>query len=396
MSIQFNKKQLTWNWGELKTQILKTDTETSAEYRRGHLIAVFILLLIIPATALLVNNIYYFFTGNTKLYTDYLISDALSIAVVVAIWQINRKGYVRTAGVVIIIFCVLGASFFYAADNSNTALIIYALPIVLSSFVLYPSSSFLVYLLAFITYNIAINQTGDTSQYDVTGLAALLVIAIITWVTAASLERFIAANTKLNDTLQNSNRELQQAYETTLEGWSRALDLRDKETEGHTQRVTKLTLQIARAMELSEEELLHIRRGALLHDIGKLGVPNEILHKPGPLTDDEMQIMRQHPQFAYDLLQPIEYLRSAMNIPYYHHEKWDGTGYPRSLKGNDIPLEARIFAVIDVYDALSHDRPYRQGWSKEKVLEYIKSESGKHFDPAVVEILIKEVTKNEN
>ncbi len=148
-------------------------------------------------------------------------------------------------------------------------------------------------------------------------------------------------------------------------------------------------------MNFTEEQLCHIRRGALLHDIGKLGIPDEILHKPGSLTEQELTIMRTHTQIAYNLLSPIDYLKPALNIPYYHHEKWDGTGYPHKLKGEDIPLEARIFAIIDVYDALSHDRPYRKAWPKQKVIEYILSESGKHFDPNVVEIFIKEI-QNED
>ena len=138
-------------------------------------------------------------------------------------------------------------------------------------------------------------------------------------------------------------------------------------------------------MGISAEEMVHLRRGGLLHDMGKMGVPDRILLKPGPLTDDEWAIMRQHPQFAYDMLSPIAYVRPALDIPYCHHEKWDGTGYPRGLKGEEIPLVARIFAVADVFDALTSDRPYRKGWPDEKVREHIKAASGTHFDPKVVE-----------
>ena len=185
--------------------------------------------------------------------------------------------------------------------------------------------------------------------------------------------------------LQRSNLELALAYDETIEGWSRALDMRDKETEGHTQRVTELTTQLARAAGFTGSELQHIRRGALLHDIGKLGVPDEILLKPGPLTNEEWAIMRKHPQFAYDLIFPILYLKPALDIPYCHHEKWDGRGYPRGLQGEYIPLAARLFAVVDVWDALRHDRPYRKSWPAEKVLEHIRSLSGNHFDPQCVE-----------
>jgi len=188
--------------------------------------------------------------------------------------------------------------------------------------------------------------------------------------------------------LQQTNKNLQIAYETTLEGWSAALDLRDKETEGHTLRVTELTLKLAQSMGVRENELLHIRRGALLHDIGKMGVPDRILQKPGELTYEERQIIEQHPINAYNLLSPIPYLQPALDIPYCHHEKWDGTGYPRKLKGNKIPFAARLFAIVDVYDALRSNRPYRDGWEKQKTLDYIKRESGSHFDPKVVAAFI--------
>jgi PAS domain S-box-containing protein/putative nucleotidyltransferase with HDIG domain len=193
--------------------------------------------------------------------------------------------------------------------------------------------------------------------------------------------------------LEHANLALLQAYDATIEGWSRALDLRDKETEGHTQRVTELTLKLARAMGLTNSDLVHIRRGALLHDIGKMGVPDGILLKEGPLTEEEWKIMRQHPRFAYEMLSPIDYLRPALDIPYCHHEKWDGSGYPRGLKGEEIPLAARLFAVVDVYDALTSDRPYRPAWPKEKTLEYIRQQSGSHFDPQVVETFMELIAK---
>lgn len=195
-------------------------------------------------------------------------------------------------------------------------------------------------------------------------------------------------NAELFQGMQRSNMDLVMAYDATLEGWSRALDLRDKETEGHTLRVTDLTLHLAQAMNVLETDWEHIRRGALLHDIGKMGIPDKILLKPGTLTPEEWEIMRKHPVYAYELLSPIAYLHPALNIPYCHHEKWDGTGYPRGLKGEQIPIEARIFAVADVWDALTSDRPYRAAWSKEQAIEYIQSHSGHHFDPQVARIFL--------
>jgi putative nucleotidyltransferase with HDIG domain len=185
--------------------------------------------------------------------------------------------------------------------------------------------------------------------------------------------------------LQRSNIDLRVAYDATIEGWSKALDLRDNETENHTLRVVEMSLKLAEKMGIKNDDLIHIKRGALLHDIGKMGVPDHILHKPGPLTDEEWVIMKQHPQFAYEMLSPISYLHRALDIPGCHHEKWDGTGYPRGLKGEQIPLAARLFAVVDVWDALRSDRPYRKAWPDEKVMAYIKEESGKHFDPNVVD-----------
>ncbi len=196
-------------------------------------------------------------------------------------------------------------------------------------------------------------------------------------------------NAELFDDLQRSNAELTLAYDTTIEGWSRALDLRDKETEGHTLRVTEMAVQMARAFGLTNSELVHIRRGALLHDIGKMGIPDSILLKPGPLTDEEWVIMRRHPVYAYELLSPIGYLRPALDIPYCHHEKWDGSGYPRGLKGEQIPLCARLFAVADVWDALKSDRPYRQGWPEAQIREHIQKGIGTHFDPQAVQVFLE-------
>lgn len=195
-------------------------------------------------------------------------------------------------------------------------------------------------------------------------------------------------NAQLFEDLQRKNRELEQAYQATLEGWVSALDMRDKETEGHTQRVTVLTQRLARFMGVGDEQLIHITRGALLHDIGKMAIPDSILLKPGALTEEERELVKQHPRFAYDMLRRIEFLLPAIDIPYCHHEKWDGTGYPRGLKGEEIPFAARIFPVVDVWDALTSDRPYRKGLPIEEVKERIRAEAGKHFDPRVVDAFL--------
>ncbi len=192
-------------------------------------------------------------------------------------------------------------------------------------------------------------------------------------------------NATLFRDLQRSHAGLVAAYDATIEGWARALDLRDKETEGHTRRVTEMTVDLARFMEVDESEILAIRRGALLHDIGKLGIPDAILLKPGVLDAEEWRVMRRHPEYAFEWLAPIATLRPALDIPYCHHERWDGTGYPRRLEGEQIPLAARIFAVVDIWDALRSDRPYREAWPEWRVLEHIRSLAGTHLDPAAVE-----------
>lgn len=206
---------------------------------------------------------------------------------------------------------------------------------------------------------------------------------------ALSMQAAIAIdNASLFEDLQRSHTELTLAYDSTLEGWSRALEYRDIETHGHALRVTEATVRLAHQLGTPREEMVHLRRGALLHDIGKMGIPDHILLKPGPLTAEEWEVMRMHPVYAYEMLNAITYLRPALDIPYCHHEKWDGTGYPRGLRGEDIPLSARIFAVIDVADALSSDRPYRKAWDRAKVVEHLASLGGTHFDPEVLKTFL--------
>src|SRR5574340_246007 len=199
------------------------------------------------------------------------------------------------------------------------------------------------------------------------------------------------ANARLYDQVQRTGDELRVAYDATLKGWSLALEMRDEETNGQTERVTDMTVHLAAEMGVTEPELTNMRRGALLHDIGKMCVPDAILHKPGPLTEHEWAVMRQHPEQARRLLLEIGYLAPALDIPYCHHERWDGKGYPRGLREEEIPLSARIFAVVDVFDALISDRPYRKAWSRDDAIAYIEEESGRHFDPAVAEAFLREL-----
>jgi HD-GYP domain-containing protein (c-di-GMP phosphodiesterase class II) len=213
--------------------------------------------------------------------------------------------------------------------------------------------------------------------------------------TLAGQAAIAVENAVLFKELQRTNSELTLAYNTTIEGWSHALDLRDRDTEGHTQRVTELAIKLASRMVFNEAELIDIQRGAILHDIGKMAIPDNILLKPSPLTAEEWNIVRQHPRYAYELLSPISFLGSALDIPFYHHEKWDGTGYPQGLREEQIPLSARLFAVVDVYDALTSDRPYRPAWSKIKAIEYIRDQGGKHFDSSITDEFLR-MLESEN
>jgi len=235
---------------------------------------------------------------------------------------------------------------------------------------------------------IYVDNRARTGIFHETDLELVLAFANQAAVAIENAELFDSLQ-KSNHNLLKSNRDLEKAYEDTLEGWVQALDLRDKETKGHTKRVTILTERLARSMGVKGDALVNIRRGALLHDIGKIGIPDSILLKEGGLTEEERALIREHPNMAKRMLKDIEFLWPAIDIPYCHHEKWDGSGYPRGLKGMDIPFAARVFAVIDVWDALISDRPYRKGLPYEEVRQRIKVDAGKHFDPNVVRAFLE-------
>lgn len=362
--------------------------------RRGQLLAMYILLVSGLLTYTLLENVIYLIVQPTFEYTVYLLEELVIAGFLYGFWRLNRKGLVELIAYAVIAFSIIGTAFISQPPYLEYIMVVFALPIGIASFIIRPSSSFHATLLAAVATLTASLVWDYALEYNLTAVMSLFGLAFMTWVIAGQLEDTLRKNTTLYKDLQNSNIELKNAYETTLEGWSRALELRDRETEGHTERVTELTIRVARTMALTPEELVNIRRGALLHDIGKLGVPDHILHKPGPLDESEWKIMRQHTLFAYNMIHPIEYLRPALDIPCYHHEKWDGSGYPYGLKGKQIPLAARIFALADVYDALSSDRSYRAAWPKERVIEHIRSGSGSHFDPDVVEVFLREIQMN--
>jgi len=368
-------------------RITQTDATDPLEERRGRLMSMYLLVLGVILLHVTISNIVNFrFDVNT--YRTYIIQDVISGIVVYILWVFNRKGYTLWVAHIFINFAILTPVFVFTTKDLENVMLILALPIIASSFVITPIASFFYALLAALGYTLSVLYYGMFSSYNFTAVVTLFAIAFSTFITSWQFNNALKKNKILLNDLETS-------YETTLDSWSHALDLRDKETEGHTQRVAKLTLHVAKKMGLSKEELIHIRRGALLHDIGKLGVPDNILLKAGPLTEEETRFMRQHPQFAYELIHRTEYLKPALDIPYTHHEKWDGSGYPRGLKGEQIPLSARIFAIADVYDALTSDRPYRTAWSHEKAIQYIREQSGSHFDPQIVPIFLQEFEDHE-
>ena len=233
----------------------------------------------------------------------------------------------------------------------------------------------------------------DGAAWASIGLSVITLNAALFLAAKASLnefERHAAHSQRL--AIEHHERHVSETMGCVASALGGAIEMRDKEVAGHTERVTALTLHLARQMGWSDQELQHVWHGCLLHDIGKLGIPEVILLKPAPLTDEEQKAMQRHPQLAYDMLRHVTYLEPALNIPFCHHERWDGLGYPRGLKGEEIPPPARLFSVVDVYDALTSERPYRTAWSGAYALQYIRSKAGKHFDPRVVDLFLESKT----
>jgi len=379
-------------WGRVAA-LIEIRTNDSGIRRKGQLLALFIGLSALILVYLFLNDLVLQILRPNRENLFYLIEDLLLFVPLFIFWKMNQYGWVYFTAYIAIFFTILAGVSLSHPIYIEYTMVAFALPVGMSSFIIKPHSSIMFAAVTTIAYTVASLAVNYIWEYNLTAVVALFALAFMTWVTSQQWEYTLQQNTKLVEDIKKTNRIIEEAYDSTLEGWSHALEVRDRETEGHTKRVTEMTVRLARRMGFDEPLVKQIQRGALLHDIGKLGIPDDILQKPGSLTEKELRVMRLHPQIAVDLLTPIEYLKPALDIPRYHHEKWDGTGYPHGLKGEEIPIEARIFAIIDVYDALTHDRVYRQGMPKREAVEYIKSESGRHFDPAVVEIFLQEVSR---
>jgi len=330
-------------------------------------------------------------------------SSAISIFVlliiVILLFLLFKKGYEKTAGIglIVIVSVVVTYNFIIAGGINDNGMVIFPVLITISGLIMgkriIPFMTGLA--LSEISYIYWLTISGRIFPFDgavtvyphnfFTVIVLLVVTGFIIWITVTTIE-------KNYQKLIKSENNLRVSYEQTIEGWGNALELYDEETEGHSIRVTELTLKLARKLDIAEPDIEQIRRGARLHDIGKMGVSDLVLNKPGPLTTQERYQVEKHPLLAYELLKEIPFLEKALEIPVFHHERWDGSGYPYHMAGKDIPLAARIFAIIDNWDALTSDRPYRKAWPTKSVIEYIQEEKGKKFDPDLVDTFLELVS----
>lgn len=367
--------------------------QNNDERRRARLLSSIVILLF-PVIFLVGIVLMPLISDAPRLWQSPTFFPATSALVISMIaYILNRAGYFRTAAALYIFIFIAAPFAAVTADISLNNIAIGTLMVggVFLTTALFSNiyfSTLAIISVVGMTLLIPLIAQGTSLENIAALLAANITISLLILLYSSfrnGLE--IHRHAQLNDL----NFQLQESYYATLEGWARALELMDKETEGHTRRVLERTVKLATELGIRGEELENMRRGALLHDIGKMGIPESILLKRGKLTKDDWEIIRTHPKIAYDLLQPISFLRPALDIPYSHHEKWDGTGYPQGLAGEEIPLAARLFSVVDVWDALLSDRPYRRAWPNEKVLEYIKEQSGIHFDPECVDLFFAKI-----
>lgn len=331
------------------------------------------------------------------------ISVLILLVLIILLFILFRNGYYRISGsgLIFVFSVVVTYNLIIAGGIHDNAMVIFPVLIILAGLII--GKLFIPYMTLIILVEVTgiywLTTAGVIAPFDgritvhfysfITVFILLVITGIIIWITIQTIE-------KKFEQLVESERNLRNSYDQIVDGWGKALELFDKDTEGHSLRVTELTLDLARKNNIDSEELEHIRRGALLHDIGKMGISDETLNKKASLTDKERLLIERHPLHAYVLLKDIPFLEKAMDIPVYHHERWDGTGYPYHLSGTDIPLAARIFAIVDNWDALTSDRPYRKAWPEDKVILYIQNQSGQKFDPDLVNLFLSSIIRQNN
>ncbi len=326
---------------------------------------IFVLLILLPF--LLVQWIREPSTWNAF----YALNNIACILGLVTTSILNDKNKGDLAGEIFIFISSYLCFTAYPFQNPDQILLYLAIPVCVSSFITDGRRSLAVVLIVIPMFLIVFALKFSQTPFPIFSVICVVLLALISWRVSVLIDKIIG--------------QIVSAYDSTIAGWAQALELRNQETEGHSIRVVDLTMQLARKMRLPAERLDHFRRGVLLHDIGKMGIPDSILCKPGPLTDAEKRVMQNHPVYARDLIKPISYLSPAADIPYCHHEKWDGTGYPRGIQGDAIPIEARIFSVVDVWDAMRSKRSYRDAIPETQVVEYLRTEKGRSFDPLIVD-----------
>jgi HD-GYP domain-containing protein (c-di-GMP phosphodiesterase class II) len=308
---------------------------------------------------------------RNTLNSFFVINILVCIGILFFVSVLNSKNKTALAGKIFIFVSSYLCFTAYPFQNADQILLYLAIPVSISNLISDSRRSILVLLFVIPIYMLFYLLEFSNQAFPLFSVVCLLLIALVSWRASNIIDKMVG--------------QLVSAYHCTIEGWAQALEMRNQETEGHSVRVVELTMRLARKMKVPSSLLEHMQRGVLLHDIGKMGVPDSILCKPGPLSDAETRVMQKHPVYARDFLAHIAFLAPAINIPYCHHEKWDGTGYPRGIQQDAIPLEARIFSVVDVWDAMRSKRSYRDPIPESQVFEYLRSEKERSFDPGVVD-----------
>jgi len=355
--------------------------------QRRRILATMLRVIVVAAVALFLVNVY------IHAWNIAIALFVMSVFCIPAFWLNSRGLYMQSASLTLaVILCTADYNLYATGGLQDSGMLVYPLIIIVGS-LFFGKRAIPVLTLASIGSLAAVAYLeikGAYSPARVVTDAGFCLSAGVLLMAASALVWVIIHNTERNIAhIKRAEEELLKTYHLTLEGLAKALEYRDSETEGHSRRVVALSVHLAREMNCSEDEIEHIRRGALIHDIGKMAIPDHILSKPGPLDNEEKKIMEKHTVYAKEMLEPISFLSPAAIISFCHHERWDGCGYPQGLKGDEIPLPARLFAVVDQWDALRSERPYRRAWPKEKVISYLRDNSGKCFDPQVVEAFLR-------